>query len=852
MISLYDILEAANGQLFGEPGAQLFTNFCVDALRAEPSTLFVAVNGGRRDDHRAMREAVERGATGLLATQPPEFNTEGLSVILVKDPLAAIMNWSHYMLGRHKVQMIGIAGSSDKTTVVEAVRRVLATSRAVLASSGEETGRLCIPMTLARLTNETELVVIELAANQPGEMAEMVGAMRPHAGVITQLGFGGSERFETPDQLAEESALLLEYLSPGGLAVLNHDDDRVRALRARTRAHVLTVGIEGFGADLVAHNIVLGPTRTGFDLRIDDQRFVGRWTPLLGRHALYSVMAALAVGLHFGIPVEAGLRALSELQPLPGRMRPFNGVNGCLLIDDSCDADPESALAALDWLQTVSAGRRRAVFVLGDMENLGAGSLRGHRLVGQRAAEFASLFITEGSDAAQAGRAAIDHGMSSAAVVMTHSTQDTIARLFADGGLTADDVVLVKGGMMARMELVTRALLANPADAAHLPRAHLLAGSVDVGHFPQSTRSSWIEIDLDALAVNTQKLRALIGPRATLFAVVKADGYGHGAVGVARTALQNGADSLAVASLAEALELREAGIEAPVLVMSYLPVQGVRLALRHDITATIYDLDQAYAYDRAAREAGGRLRVHVKIDTGMGRLGILASEAVAAFRSLITLNALAIEGIYTHFSSADADPDYTAWQVDVFKQVLVPLRAGGLSFEVIHAANSAGTLASAENHLGGVRVGLALYGLSPFEQQPLPAGFRPALSWKTTIAQVKVLPAGHPIGYGNTYVTERPERVAVIPVGYADGLRRAPQHWGGVLVHGQFAPIRGRVSMEKTVISVDHIDGAAPGDEVVLIGEQGGARITADEIAARLGTISYEVLCSVLPRVPRR
>jgi alanine racemase len=222
------------------------------------------------------------------------------------------------------------------------------------------------------------------------------------------------------------------------------------------------------------------------------------------------------------------------------------------------------------------------------------------------------------------------------------------------------------------------------------------------------------------------------------------------------------------------------------------------------------------------------------------------------FRHLLKMSGLEVEGVYTHFSSADSDPEYTALQVRRFRDLTVPLRAAGFKFRYVHAANSAGTLASPDNHFNAVRVGIALYGLSPSDTVRVPETFQPVMSWKTLIAQVKTLPAEHPVGYGNTYKTRTEERVAILPVGYADGFRRAPYHWGQVLVRGQFAPIIGRVSMEKTIISVNHIPDVSIGDEVVLLGTQGNNRITADDVAERWGTISYEVVCSVLPRIPRR
>jgi alanine racemase len=676
----------------------------------------------------------------------------------------------------------------------------------------------------------------------------MVQASKPEVAVITHIGHAHTDRFSSLEQIIEEKSALVKYLSPTDLAVLNYDDDYVLEMASDCRAHVMTVGMDRFGADLMAYNVVVGLSKTGFDLRHGSERFVGRWTPWLGKHLLYSVLSALAIGLHFNVPLEDALKAITDLPPLPGRMNPLIGQNNCLVIDDTYSANPESTLAALDWLQAVAEEGNRVVFVIGDMDNLGEYSQQGHRSVGQRAAQFAHLIITAGTDAALVGRAALDQGMERRQVRMAYSTQDVVATFKSDYSLSDHDIVLVKGGAAARMELVVQELLHDMHDNALLPRPGLTAESASL---VQPARPTWVVVDMEALAANVRGIKEIIGDEVALMAVVKADAYGHGAVAVSRTALLNGAEYLAVASMNEALELRDVGIEAPVLVLGYTPTYYTRQAIRLNVALTLYDLDLARAYERIARDLGEKLRVHVKIDTGMGRLGILPEDTMPFFRHLAVMNHLDVEGLYTHFSVADEDADYTEEQVKTFKGVIKPLRAGGFDFKYIHAANSAGMLASADNHFSMVRVGLAMYGLSPSETVSVPPEFKPVLTWKTIIAQVRTLPAGHPVGYGNTYRTRGEERIAVIPVGYADGFRRSPHNWGEVLVHGQLAPVVGRVSMEKTSIDVSHIPDVAIGDEVVLLGRQGDAQITADDIARRLGTINYEVVTNILPRVPR-
>jgi alanine racemase len=308
---------------------------------------------------------------------------------------------------------------------------------------------------------------------------------------------------------------------------------------------------------------------------------------------LYYVLCALAVGSHLGIPLDEGLQALTEMQPLPGRMNPLRGINNCLLLDDSYDATPDTTQAALDWLATVRGETQsRTIFVIGDMDGLGAYSQRGHRLVGQAAAEIADVIITEGPKAALVGRAAIDQGRDRKTVLMAYSLQDTVALLRDQIALNEEDIVLVTGGASARMELVVRGLIADQEDAQRLIRQE---DTWALESLFQPASTTWVEIDQSAIGHNVRLLKQMIGTEVKLMAVVKADAYGHGATATGITALANGAEVLGVATLDEALELRDAGIDAPILVMSYTPVYAVRQAIRHQIMLTLYDLDLAYA-----------------------------------------------------------------------------------------------------------------------------------------------------------------------------------------------------------------------------------------------------------------
>ena len=381
----------------------------------------------------------------------------------------------------------------------------------------------------------------------------------------------------------------------------------------------------------------------------------------------------------------------------------------------------------------------------------------------------------------------------------------------------------------------------------------------------------WAEVNLDALAANVRVLRSHIGPRVRLVAVVKANAYGHGAVPVAAAALAAGADGLAVGRLDEAVELRRAGITAPILVMGPVLPSGARRCVALRLTPTVHNLTMAQALAHAARAAGRVLPVHVKVDTGMNRFGLLTDEAVAFTSVVAAIEGLAVEGLYTHFAAADAD-DLTATrqQLADFLDVVSRLRAAGIAPAVLHAANSAATLALPAAHLDQVRVGAALYGLhttgacdsaadTPLNgdrwhasgASSLASALRPVLTLKTRVIRLRHVPAGTPVSYGGTYHTTQATCLATLAAGYGDGLSVALSNRGAVLLGGRVCPIVGRVCMDQLVVDCRDSRGIQEGDAAVLIGQQGAAAITAEDVAAASGSTNYEVVTRLLARVPR-
>ena len=369
----------------------------------------------------------------------------------------------------------------------------------------------------------------------------------------------------------------------------------------------------------------------------------------------------------------------------------------------------------------------------------------------------------------------------------------------------------------------------------------------------QTQTRTWTEIDLSNLEHNYRALRAMLPQGCRFLGVVKADAYGHGAVQVARRLETLGAEYLAVACLDEALELRQAGITTPILILGYTPVERADSLLEGGITQTVYDVDMAKALSDAAMAAGKTLKIHVKADTGMSRLGWLCGEAdqsaaVEAIAQVYALPGLEAEGIYTHFANADGDEDYTMLQFTRFLDLLEALKDRGITFAIRHCAASAAALKFPCTHLDMVRPGIALYGHYPdpsCEGLDGP-GLRPVMTLKTRVASVKTVPAGTPVSYGCTYVLDRETKLAALTIGYADGLPRLCSDRLEVLVKGSRAPIVGRICMDMCMADVTGLD-VAPGDEVEVFGEH----LPIEDVAALAGTIQYELLCAVSPRVHR-
>lgn len=358
-------------------------------------------------------------------------------------------------------------------------------------------------------------------------------------------------------------------------------------------------------------------------------------------------------------------------------------------------------------------------------------------------------------------------------------------------------------------------------------------------------RPTVVEVDLDAVRHNVRRLKP---PGVELMAVVKADAYGHGDAPVARAALEAGATWLGVALVEEGIGLRDAGVDAPILVLSEVPSGAEEDAVAFRLTPTLYTERGLTRMVQAAEAAGRRIEVHVKLDTGMHRVGLWPPEAAPAFCRRVADAGLALGGLWTHFASSESDEATTRDQLARFLAAAEAVRALGLAPRHLHAANSAATILYPESHLDLVRPGAAVYGLAAGPE--LDRGLRPAMTLRSEVTLVKRLEAGERLSYGHRYVLERDSWVATVPVGYEDGYARLLSCRADVLIRGKRRRVAGTITMDQLLADCGD-DEVAPGDEVILLGEQGGERIAAEELAELAGTIGYEIVTSVSERVPR-
>lgn len=809
MLELAELLSGICGCAPRVPRAEVgcFTRIGNDSRNLTGGELFVALRTANGDGHAHIGDALAMGAGGVLAERPLAdlgVQVEGpLTEVLVDDVRTALELWAAHRLER--TRLVVVTGTLGKSTAREALRSAWAgASGGEVFANDDRNDSLGLPLALSEAASPPVRAVLEAVADGAREEDRLGGMLRPEVVLLTSSADAASLYWRSAAALG--ASWRRTWPSAGALVAPAGPGP---AGRARHDQRLITFGPLGSGAGVTA-----GPLQGGSESRWPEvwacrlQAGAVTWEvrsrlhPALAGPAFAAAVACLRA---LGADEDRGVPALSGVGPLPGRLRPVR-VGPGLLVDDTFDSTPTSVRLALSVLSALPPPR---LAVLGAVRGPGR-----RRVAVPRGVETLRL-----SAAGSGGPTPAE-------------AEERLRSVLREGGSA-----LVKGRSESRLERLVQVVAPAGTRVVRWEPGRRLTP------YRSTRRPTWVEIDQEALAANVAEVVAELGP-VQLMAVVKADAYGHGAVQVARTALKGGAAWVATATVAEAADLRAAGIGAPCLVLGYTPPGQVEEAMALGLALTVFDAEVLEAMAVAGDRTGAPANAHLKVDTGMSRLGVAPRDVARLVR--LARAPVELEAVYTHLRRGE-DAGTTAAQVAVFEEALAAAESVGHHFRIRHVANSAAWRGPLGSRFDMVRLGGELLGLRTADGRRR----RPVLALKTTVAQVREIAAGTYVGYGDAHRAERRTRVATLPVGYGDGFRRGPRTWGSVLIRGREHPLIGDVCMDMAMVDVTSDPAIARGDEVVLIGRQGAATLAAEEVAERLGVLNYELVSQILPRVPR-
>jgi len=803
------------------------TELCYDtrALAHPQAALFVALRGQTRAGSRFAADAYAQGVRAFLLDAPPQpALPPDACVLLVDDALAALQAIGGAVRGEYAGPVVGITGSNGKTVVKEWLYALTAEDGPMHRSPRSFNSQIGVPVSLWPLTVSARMALIEVGISQRGEMTRLARIVRPTHGIFTHLGEAHSAGFSS---LAEKAAEKLQLFADAEYLIYNRDQEALHA------------------AVVAAFSGERGPRLLGWS-RVDEgaplyitsveatdaghTKLRAQWggversitIPFADAASIENALHCWTFLLLTGVPDEAIAARMARLQPVAMRLEVRRGLGGSTLINDAYNADLTSLRIGLQTLLAQRQHGDRRTLILSDLEQSGvpqralytqvSSLLRRYpvqRLLGVGAA------LVEESNALQQALPGVD--------VQTFSSTENL--LEALPRLTfRDEAVLVKGARSYRLERVAAAL-------------------------DETVHSTVLQINLSALAANLRAWRSLLQPGVKTMAMVKALAYGSGTYEVAQALEQAGADYLAVAYPDEGVALRRVGITLPIMVMSPDTADAER-CIRWALEPEVYSLGGLQAFDAAAQRLsqGTPWPVHIKLDTGMHRLGFSEADLPALIPALQACRGVRVASVFSHLAGSEepALDEFTAQQAAAFRRLSDAVAAALDAPFMRHLANSAAVARHPELHFDMVRLGIGLYGLDGSGK--LGSALQPVSTLRSTIAQIRTVPAGDTIGYGRRGRAASEARIATVRIGYADGYPRAVSPAGGyMLVRGRRAPLVGSVCMDLCMIDVTRIPGAREGDEVIVF----GPGLPVEQVATWAGTIPYEIMTGISARVRR-
>lgn len=761
------------------------------SLTFPEESLFFAIRTQKNDGHRYIPELYRRGVRAFVVSQLPEQPETDANYLVVPSPLKALQRLAERHREEFDIPIIGITGSNGKTIVKEWLYQMLAPDFNITRSPRSWNSQIGVPLSVWRLTEQTQLGIFEAGISEPGEMNALEGIIQPTIGILTHLGSAHDENFADRREKCREK---LRLFHNAHVLIYNADDELIQEC----------IDASGFKGQLI------GWHRADFT------------TPFLDAASQEDAIHCICVCRYLGLDDDIIQQRLQHLEPVAMRLEVKEGRNGCTLITDTCNSDLGSLEIALDFMRRrPDSNSRRRTLILSDIKQSGLSLTELYARVSQLIRQYeVDEFIGIGNEVT-AGMMCVDEDIRPSNLQLF----ETIDQFLNNDAFhhLADRVALIKGSRQARFDRIADALV-------------------------QKVHETILEVNLSAVVDNLNYYRSFMRPETKIACMVKASAYGAGAVEIARTLQDHRVDYLAVAVADEGVELRRAGITANIMVMNP-EMSSFRTLFEHHLEPEVYSFRLLNALIHAAeREGITGFPIHIKLDTGMHRLGFdPANDLPSLIDRLHAQKALIPRSVFSHFVGSDSE-DFDAFsrhQWDLFREATQRLQ-GAFPYPILrHICNSAAIEHFPDRHCEMVRLGLGLYGINPLTAHP--SSLTPISTLKTTILQIHDVPADETVGYSRKGHLTRDSRIAALPIGYADGLDR---HLGCgrayCLVNGQRAPYIGNICMDVCMIDVTDID-CHEGDTAIIFGPELPPTILADIV----GTIPYEILTSVSPRVKR-
>jgi alanine racemase len=824
------IAHEIGGELGGASSSSVIDRICTDSRGAAPGALFVALKGQQTDGHRFLADAFRNGASAALVEKEKlaQGRLVGAAldstwpVIVVPDPLRALQALARWHRCEYFQRVLAITGSNGKTIVKDALKTLLA-GRQVLASPGSYNSQLGLPLAVLSAEKPEPLAILEVGISAPGEMAALEEITRPDYGILTNIGLAHVAAFGNREGIAQEKMKLFKRIPADGWLLLPSGDP---LLDARAQSLQCAVHRVGDKYELVLKPVSFSAEGQLLELIIPSQGSRSVTVKTRSPEIIADLHFAATAAHLLGVPLEEIATALDNYAPTSTRMELWSSPQGIRIINDGYSSDPISVHAALRSATLGASRSGRKMFAFAGMRELGHNSAREHAQVGAQAAEcgFSHLFLVGNGELATTaeGYKRVRPEGSVTQVKSANELKDRLLPLLRTG-----DTVLFKG----------------PRNAGMVKAVRDLSGAI-------AQRCLWV--NLAAIEGNIARFRRHCGGAVHIVAMLKAMAYGTELAQLGSWMSQLGIHHVGVSSANEGVAVRKTGADQEILVF-LSEREDVDNLLTYRLTPVIYSAELVDSFITALQGSSRALDVHLKVDTGMHRLGVPPAVAVELAQRIRSSGVMRLTGVCTHFASAEdpASDDFTHQQIAAFDQVIAALRANGFEDLQIHASNTAGAIRFPEAHYNMVRIGLGLYGIYPSEATRKMIDLELAVGLTSRITSIQEFAPGDTLGYNRTFTAKRRTKVGIVPFGYDDGLPWQLSGAGQVLVEGRTAPIVGRISMDQMQIDLTDISDASIGAEVLLYGTHNGHTLRLEQVSQMAGTIPYELLTRLGERVHR-